>query len=853
MNRPGPGSDTGEPWGNMPDNGSPAWASPSVVGASTLGAAEPGRGPILDHLREAVYLLRGRRLAYVNREFEELVGYSREELTSPDFDIRRIVASDSRSSIEERRSGRMSGRSLPTEYEFIARHKDGSERRISVRTQVLPDPLEIVVLGAARDVTELHAAQTELYAQKSLLTAVAGIFRDSLRLGGLESLAGRCLSSAVLFTQSAFGFVGELVDGRLDTIALSEPAWGFSRLPPEEATGRIQGMEVRGVWSIPLKIGQSCIINEPSTHPSSVGTPPGHPPVTCFLGAPLLSEGEPFGLIALANKEGGYVDTDRKHLEALAMALAEALLRKRAEHALRRSESEYRGLVEHSVFGIYRSTLDGRFLEVNPALVEMLGYSSREELLHVDLGSDIYENLEERARLIDGAAEQERFHGIEARWRRRDGEIRIVRLSGRAARNLRGDVEGFEVFVEDVTAQRDLETRLTKSQRLEAIGQLAGGVAHDFNNLLTVIGGQAELALAGQKGPGLLQDRLASILRASSTAGDLTRQLLAFGRRQVLNLAILNVNDLLLEIVTMLRRLVPENIHIDTVPGPCLRRVRADPTQLEQVLLNLAANARDAMPTGGVLKIETKNVTISKSDAEQSLGLDPGCYVGICVSDTGTGMTPDVRARIFEPFFSTKGEGRGTGLGLATVYGIVSQLGGTILVDSEPRRGTSFRIYLQEAPGRPTPIRRSVDERTASRGRGETVLLVEDEPSVREYAEEVLREAGYWVVTATDGVEALSVSEQVADGVDLLLTDVIMPNLGGRDLADVLGEGNPDLAVLYMSGYADTALSRRGVTGCPECFLQKPFSPEELCLSVRRCLDGAGTRPERPSERSARS
>jgi two-component system cell cycle sensor histidine kinase/response regulator CckA len=386
-------------------------------------------------------------------------------------------------------------------------------------------------------------------------------------------------------------------------------------------------------------------------------------------------------------------------------------------------------------------------------------------------------------------------------------------------------------------ARRELETeretlkeQYLQSQKMEAIGQLAGGVAHDFNNLLTVILGYSELLLSGMGDADRRRDLVEQMKRAGERAAGLTRQLLAFSRRQVLAPRVLDLNAVVADLEKMLRRIIGEDVTLETNLQPGLGPVKADPGQIEQVLINLAVNARDAMPTGGQLVLETRNVELDEASVR------PGPHVLLAVSDTGHGMTPEIQARIFEPFFTTKEKGRGTGLGLATVYGIVQQLGGHIAVSSAPSRGTTFQVYLPRTREAAAPGKPSRSTAPAPRG-SETVLLVEDEDAVRSLARLVLRQAGYRVLEAPGGDEALRVVGRHQGPIHLLVTDVVMPGQDGRQVAERLLGSHPGLKVLFLSGYTDDVVVRHGILEDQVHFLAKPYSPAVLAQKVREVLD----------------
>ena len=536
------------------------------------------------------------------------------------------------------------------------------------------------------------------------------------------------------------------------------------------------------------------------------------------------------------------VRIDERGRPAFTAYIRDITERKAAELALQRSESRYRELVENAAYGIYRSTPDGRFLSANPALVAMLGYDSEASLLGLDIARDVYVNSAERADLVAEYADVERGPEVDTLWKRKDGRHVTVRLTGRPVLH-DGEVRYFDMFVEDVTERRSLENQLLQSQKIETVGRLAGGIAHDFNNILTAVLGYSEMLL-GELGPDDVRRlEVDEIRKAAARAAELTRQLLAFSRKQILQPVTVDLNACLTGVSSLLRRLLGEDVSIALSLDPRTSLVTVDPGQIEQVVINLAVNARDAMPHGGLLTIATRDIELDDAFAQAHIGAKAGPHVMLAVSDTGTGMPPDVVAKIFEPFFTTKGHEKGTGLGLATVYGIVKQSGGTIWVESEVNRGSTFTVYL---PRSCEPVPAAVSDsgwRTVdTRHGGETILLVEDDPGVRALTHTVLMRLGYRVLSAARGDEALAVAQQVPERIHLLLTDVVMPQMSGRELALRLGDLRPDVSVLYMSGYTDDAIVHHGVLDEETAFLQKPFTRESLASAIRTVLDAAGER-----------
>jgi two-component system cell cycle sensor histidine kinase/response regulator CckA len=395
-----------------------------------------------------------------------------------------------------------------------------------------------------------------------------------------------------------------------------------------------------------------------------------------------------------------------------------------------------------------------------------------------------------------------------------------------------------EGIIVDITDRKQLEGQLQQARRMEAVGRLAGGIAHDFNNLLTIIKGYTELGLARAKASPEVRADLERIEDASERAGGLVRQLLAFSRRQVLQPKVLDLNGIVEGLDKLLRRLMDEDIEMKTVVGKDLGRIKADPAQIEQVIMNLVVNARDAMTEGGRLTVETENVELDSAYARDHMTVRPGRYVMLAVSDTGMGMSPDTITHIFEPFYTTKESGRGTGLGLSTVYGIVKQSGGYVWVYSEPGHGTTFKVYLPrvEEAVESLPIKK-VGGEDRNRAGTETILLVEDEPQLRELTQSVLAARGYSVVEAKNPAEAAQLAEEYGTKIHLLLTDVIMPGISGRELAKRLSGKNPAMRVLYMSGYTYNVIAQGGTLERGVAFLQKPFTPRMLVEKVREVLD----------------
>jgi PAS domain S-box-containing protein len=470
-----------------------------------------------------------------------------------------------------------------------------------------------------------------------------------------------------------------------------------------------------------------------------------------------------------------------------------------------------------------------QFLETNRAACALYGYSSSEfqqlKLEDIETGPP-----------LSLAASSQQGQPVARRHRTKEGRVIDVEIAAYDVDHA-GRPAQLAVLM-DVSGRRELEEQLRQAQKMEAVGMLAGGVAHDFNNLLTIITGYSQLILNNLRENDPNRQSAEQIMKAGERAAALTKQLLAFSRRQVLQPRILDLNKLVSSLSTMLRRLIGEDIDLRLSLKPDLGRVSTDPGQMEQVIMNLVVNARDAMPKGGVLTVETANVGLDSGYHHRHIAVKPGPYIMLAVSDNGSGMDPATKARLFEPFFTTKGSGKGTGLGLSTVFGIIKQSGGSVEVYSEPERGTTVKVYL---PRIDLPVSVEPEKRRKVVGRGsETILLVEDDEMVRSLVRETLEREGYRILDAGGPIEARRMAEEFRGPIQLMITDVVMPKVNGRELAEQIVAGRGDLRVLYMSGYTDNAVLNSGILAKDVAFLQKPFAPWALIEKVREVLESDG-------------
>lgn len=773
---------------------------------------------------QAIFIYDGKRFLYVNAATENIFGYSRRELLSLE-DAWTLVDPESRDWTQKRIQQQLHGSTEPTRFEFKITTRSGEERWLDFSSNRIDFERRAAIVATAVDITERKRAE-------QLQSALYRIAEETSAAGDLDEFY-RFIHRIVGGLMHAENFYIALYDETSETLSFPYFVDEEDETPERKQLGK-------GLTEYVLRTGQP-LLATPSVFEDlvkrgeveSIGAPS-----LDWLGVPLIIADKSIGVLVVQTYRENirYRQTEKDILTFVSQHVAAAIEHKRSEEQLRESEARYRSLVQSAVYGIYRATAAGRFLAVNPALISMLGYESEEEMLALNVGTDVYLESSDREHLISELLAMRRWEGVEVKWRRKDGKSITVRLSGRLVRDDAGNAAYIEGIVEDVTERRMLEQQLRQSQKMEAVGRLAGGVAHDFNNLLTVIRGYTEILLSDVAEGDVRRSELEEIMKASDRAGALTKQLLAFSRQQVLAPKVLNLNTIVLNMHNLLRRLLGEDVDLQTVLDPELGHVKADPSQIEQVLMNLAVNARDAMPMGGRLTIETTNVELTENWGRDLINAKPGQYVMIAMTDSGAGMDEATKARVFEPFFTTKEQGKGTGLGLSTAYGIVKQSDGYISVYSEVGIGSTFKVYLprMDTVREATPSAPAV---VATHRGSETVLLVEDEEGVRKLVSGILARQGYRVLEATSGEEAFEMVHEYSGKIDLLLSDVVLVGMSGRELAERLRIQMPALRVIYMSGYTDDAIVRHGVLTESAEFLQKPFSSENLLRKVRAVLE----------------
>jgi two-component system cell cycle sensor histidine kinase/response regulator CckA len=797
------------------------------------------------------------RITNVNRTDVEMLGYTREEMIG--LPIWKLNMNEE--TVREQVMAKLAGTLPPgKELERIYRRKDGTTLPVLIEDRIILDKKGCIkgIRCTIQDITGTKKVEealqrseeeaTRLAQESATMAEIGQIINSTLNIDDVYERFADKVRELIPFDRIAINSI----DSRDNTITISY----FTGL---DGPDRLEGTAIPSVGTLAgevVRTRTNMLIQTEDLKKATDDFPwflsAFHAGIRSLIAIPLISKNDVIGVLHIhSTKPNAYGEKDLRLAERVANQIAGAIAnarlfaeRKRAEEALRKSEAKFKYLFDNAPLGYIALDTEGRITEVNRTQLAMLCYTA-EEMIGQPVWKFIVEEEKARQTLttkLSGSAQPGK--ALERTYKRKDGKTLPVLIDDAFLRNAEGNVIGIHSIIQDITERKQaeeekaaLQEQLRQSQKMEAIGQLAGGIAHDFNNLLTVIKGYSQLSLFELKEGDPLRENIEEIQKASQRAVDLTRQLLAFSRRQILDFKVLDLDMLLQDLDKLLRRVLGEDIELIYTLSGDLGKVKTDPRQIEQVILNLALNARDAMPSGGKLIIETANVELDKTYASTHIGVTPGHYIRVSVNDTGYGMSPDVKDHIFEPFFTTKEKGKGTGLGLSTVYGIVKQSGGYIWVDSEPGCGTTFKIYLPTVEEEASAFHQTNDTSLLPCG-SETILIAEDEPSVRGLAVRALRERGYTLIEAANGEEAFHIAQEQDDKrINLLLTDVVMPQMGGKQLADQLKMLQPDIKVLFISGYADNAIGDHGVLEPGTNFLQKPFTPTALAQRVRQVLD----------------
>ncbi len=690
------------------------------------------------------------------------------------------------------------------------------------------------IQSVGRDITELKKALEKINRQNTILDAISRVFLDTLTCDGVADVAKSCLSIAREITHSQHGSVAEVNPNGLGIIASSHPGWETGKLQESSPEGR--NMEIQDLWKRALTDKEGIICNDPKKHPGTFGVSGETFLRTSFLG--IGFGGTTKLVMGLGNKTGGYTAKDLSLINALTFAFAAVIEREQARMVLRENEEKYRVLFQSAsdaVLMVDVETMD--LVDANDAAVKLYGYQY-EQLLQMKI-IDLSAEVEKTKKILQKSLAlfiPLRYH------RNKEGRVFPVevkanyfRLNNRAI--YLGNIRDITEKIEGEKERQKLESQLRQSQKMEAVGRLAGGVAHDYNNALSVIMGFTELAMETVDPAGSLHENLNEVLTAANRAADITRQLLAFARKQTISPRTLDLNESVGSLLKMLRHLIGEDIDLAWLPGKTIWSIKMDPSQLDQILANLCINARDAIEGVGKITIETDTIVFDAAYCADHQGFIPGEFVMLAVGDNGCGIDKALLNNIFEPFFTTKDVDKGTGLGLSTVYGIVKQNNGFINVYSEPDKGTSIKIYL---PRHGCKALETQEEKTKTleRSLGETILLVEDHIPVLELTQKILDRFGYKVLTARTPWEAMGIAREYPKEIHLLITDVVMPEMNGRELADRLLANYPAIKIVFMSGYTANVIVHHGVLAKGVHFVQKPFSRGDLAKIIRKALEG---------------
>ncbi len=785
---------------------------------------------------------------FVSPQVADLVGYTAEEwLADREFFPKILHADDRERVLPAVVRSYETGEPFSMDYRLIGR--DGRVVWVHDESVIVRDDAgrPLCAQGFLLDITERTRMEEALRRSEAILQAVSIAAERFLRARSWHDVIGDVLARLGKAASASRVYIYENDEVADDLLVTSQKyEWVGEGIAPEIDNPALQRQSFPREWA--AKLSQGLVVHGPAGDaPSEIRSLLVGQDVRSLAIVPVVEQ-EWWGLIGFdeCREERAWSPAEIDALRAAAGTLGAAVQRERAEQGLQKANDDFQTVAAAIKCAIYEWDIAADEIRWTEGITAAFGYPLDGVGTFYDwwLGRVHPEDRERIDTLVRAAVAGGSDYVGEYRFRAKDGSYRHVWDSTTTVRDELGRPHRMLGGMLDVTelrraeeAQRHLEEQLRQSQKMEAVGRLAGGIAHDFNNLLTVINGYGALAAEQLAGGGDARAELEEVQRAGQRVAELTRQLLAFSRQQVLQPVVLDLNAVVCEMERLLERVIGEDVELVTSLDPGLARVKADRGQIEQVIVNLAVNARDAMPEGGRLTIETANAELDESTLRRRSDVPAGRYVALTVTDTGVGMYPETRARAFDPFFTTKETGKGTGLGLATVHGIVEQSGGRVLVESEPGRGSSFRVFL---PGTVEGVEHSVAREDGGGwlGGSETILLAEDEPAVRTLVREILERLGYRVIVAENGAKALE-QAVTAGRIDLLVTDVVMPAVGGPELSERLLAERPGLSVLFMSGYAQQAVSDRAALPPGHGFLPKPFSPSDLEQRVRALLDAS--------------
>jgi len=748
-----------------------------------------------------------------------------------------IVPEDKQDEFRENLRRELAGESLRG-VELRRLKKDGTPIDISVYTSTLYDAQGEVtgVLILDADITERKRAEELLKLNELRLETLLKL--NQMTEAPLSEIAHFAMEEATLLTGSEIGYIAFMNE---DESVLTMHAWSKTAMAECRINDKplLYPVETTGLWGEAVRQRRPIITNDyGAANPWKKGYPEGHVTILRHMNVPIF-DGEKIVIVAgVGNKASDYDESDVRQLTLLMEGMWRIVQRTQAEEALQESEEKYRLLVGQVPAVVYKGYTNWSLDCFDRKIEAITGYAKEDfdsrRITWLDL---IFpEDIEPARTVFKEALEGDGFYVTEHRIRKKTGEVRWIQARNRIIYDAAERVDYISGVFFDITERKLLEDQLINAQRMEAVGILAGGMAHDFNNLLTAIMGYSEIMMMELRQEDPFHLYADEITKAAQRGASLTNQLLAFSRKQILQPQVINLNEVVIDMDKMLQRLIGEDIELITFIDQDLGFVKADPAQIGQIIMNLAVNARDAMPDGGNLTIETANVSLGQDYARSHVDVTPGPYVMLAVSDNGAGMDAETMAHIFEPFFTTKESGKGTGLGLATVYGIVKQSGGNIWVYSEPGQGTTFKVYLPRVEESLEIARPKAAPVTSLQG-DETILLVEDDAGLRDLVSTALRKYGFKVLEATHGGEALLICEKEKSPIHLMLTDVVMPQISGSALAERLRLIHPEMKVLFMSGYTENSIVHHGVLNSQVNFIQKPFRVLSLVRKVREVLD----------------